>query len=99
MPGQRYAKIVSEKPCGSNLLTMNNSQPALTIYPRRRPQITTLIICLLVLALVGDVITYILQTSYGIGVDILFAVLLLLCLVFLSGFVWSALRLLTSGQP
>jgi hypothetical protein len=81
---------------------MQNSQisaTTLTIRPRRRQLITTLITCLIVLGLIGEVVLSVLQAAYGPVIDVVFSILLLVCVIYLLGFAWSALSLLVTGQP
>lgn len=70
----------------------------LNIYPQRWRLIGTLVLCLVALVIVADQVISIFLSSPGIGEIILFALLLALCIVYLLGFVWSALRLLISGS-
>ena len=76
-----------------------SSTTTLTIRPRRGQLITTLIVCLVVLGLIGEVVLSVLQTNYGLAVDIVFSFLLLICVIYLLGFAWSALSLLVTSHP
>jgi hypothetical protein len=73
--------------------------PTLTVYPRRWALLITLLLSLIVLALVGNVFLSLFQKPYGLGITILFGLLLLICLVYVSGFIWSALSLLITRHP
>lgn len=70
--------------------------PELNIYPRRGRQVVTLVFCLIVLAIICDALLF---GGVGGGTEILFLVFFLICLIYLCGLIWSALRLLSTRQP
>lgn len=81
---------------------MQKSQPLQTeliIYPARWRLIISLILCLLVLVVTGGLIISVFQTANDPGTDTLFAILLVFCIIYLSGFIWSDLTLLIKAQP
>ena len=70
--------------------------PELNIYPRRGRQVVTVVFCLIVLAIISDAS---LSGGVGGGTEILFLIFFLICLIYLCGLIWSALRLLSTRQP
>jgi threonine/homoserine/homoserine lactone efflux protein len=61
--------------------------------------IAILILCLVILVAITQTVATIFLTPHEISSDLLFAVLYLAGLVYLTGIVWSAVRLLTDRQP
>lgn len=74
-------------------------RPELILHPRRGRPVVTLILCIVVLAVISDAIISVLAGSNGSFSELLFAIFFLICLVFLLGLAWSALRLLTDRRP
>lgn len=71
----------------------------LSVYPSRWRLIATLLFCLLVLMMLAVLAITLWLSAYDPGTTILFALLFALCILYLLGFIWSALSLLLSGQP
>lgn len=70
--------------------------PELNIYPRRGRQVVTVIVCLVMLAIISDAV---LAGGSSGGTQVLFLAFFIICLVYLLGLIWSALRLLSTRQP
>lgn len=75
------------------------SHPEISIYPQRWRLLTTLLFSWIALIAVAGLVVSIFLGSYDSGTIILFAILLALCVLYLLGFIWSALSLLINGQP
>jgi hypothetical protein len=73
--------------------------PELAMQPRRWRLIINLILCLVVLAIISEAILSVFATSNDTSIMVLFTIFFLICLIFLSGFIWSTLRLLVSKKP
>lgn len=73
--------------------------PELSIHPRRGRLIINLILCLIVLVVISETMLSVYATSRDVSIMVLFTIFFFICLIFLCGFIWSTLRLLTSRKP
>ena len=88
-----------KKPPSSNKKKQQQALPELSMQPRRGRLIINLILCLVVLAVISEAILSVFATSHDLNIIVLFTIFFLICLIFLFGFIWSTLRLLTSRKP
>lgn len=73
--------------------------PELSMRPRRGRLILNLLLCLIVLGIISEAILSVFATSKDVSIMVLFTIFFFICLIFLCGFIWSTLRLLTSRKP
>lgn len=91
--------MAARKKSASKQQAPSQPRPELALYPRRGRSVITLVLCILVLAIITDALLSVFSGTSGSGTELLFAVFFVICMIFLLGLGWSAVRLLTDRRP
>jgi membrane protein YdbS with pleckstrin-like domain len=91
--------MTARKKSASKQSVPSQPRPELALYPRRGRSVLTLVLCLLILAIITDALLSVFSGTSGSGTELLFVVFFVICVIFLLGLGWSAVRLLTDRRP
>lgn len=91
--------MAARKKSNSQRTVPEQPRPELTLYPRRWRLVVTLVLCMIVLAVISDALLSVFSAPNASGTALLFSLFFIVCVIFLLGLAWSALRLLTDRRP